>query len=208
MTAPAAATTARRRTNADARRLRKDAFLEGATRALVRAGLHQTTMDDIALAAGTSKVMLYRYFASKEDLIHCALERVEQRFVTNERQPYAGIGTGVREALGLAREDPDGFLLLFKLSTTDPEYERYLADYRATIVDENIKRMSADPKMAHFDEPMLRMCAETIATLVIDAITRWIGTGDPARDAEFVDWTLATLKGLYKGWTKRSVAGA
>jgi AcrR family transcriptional regulator len=185
-----------------ARRLKKESLLRNAARALNQRGLRQTTMDDIALAAGTSKVVLYRYFASKEDLIHSILERISARLLTNERQPFHGIGTGFVEALRIAREDHDSFMLMMKHSATDPEFGSYVAELRGAIVDENLKRFADDAVLAGYNELFNQMCAEAIATFCLDALVRWAERGDPAQDEDFTSWAIESLKGLYRGWRK------
>jgi AcrR family transcriptional regulator len=197
---------ARKSSSKDSRRLKKEALLRSAAEALSSRGLRQTTMDDIALAAGTSKVVLYRYFASKEDLIHSILERVTDRLLVNERQPFAGIGSGFREAIHIAREDEPSFLLLMQHCAADPEFGGYVARIRTAIVEENIKRFAVDVAMAPYDALFRRLCAEAIATFCLDALTRWTVTGSPAADAHFTDWAVESLKGLYKGWVRDAAA--
>src|SRR4051794_28612533 len=81
----------------DARSERKDLFLREAAALFAERGLQHTTMDDLAARLGVKKVILYRYFASKDDLIHSVLERMEARLL----QPVieSGLGAGVRFVL-------------------------------------------------------------------------------------------------------------
>ncbi len=54
---------------------RRDEILEAAERCFVRAGFHQTSMQEICAEAGMSAGNLYRYFPSKEALISGIAER-------------------------------------------------------------------------------------------------------------------------------------
>lgn len=85
----------------------------------------ETTIDDIARAAGVARRTLYGHFASREDLIDAladdAVETLRQTFV-EERNPAEppdlalaryimavwGIGDRFRVLIALGRRDPDG----------------------------------------------------------------------------------------------------
>ena len=54
---------------------RRDDILEAAERCFVRAGFHQTSMQEICAEAGMSAGNLYRYFPSKEAIISGIAER-------------------------------------------------------------------------------------------------------------------------------------
>src|SRR5712691_10149189 len=61
----------------DARRVD---ILESAKRLFVRKGFAEATMQDIATDAGVSAGSIYRYFASKEELIRAVTEECEQQY--------------------------------------------------------------------------------------------------------------------------------
>jgi TetR/AcrR family transcriptional regulator, repressor for uid operon len=65
-----------RRSAAERRAIILDAF----ERCIVRAGFHRTTMQDVAGEAGMSAGNLYRYFASKDQLVSGLCERDRERF--------------------------------------------------------------------------------------------------------------------------------
>lgn len=66
--------------NPDLRRSRKETVLGAAMRLFAERGVRQTTMKDICEAAAISPGALYRYFASKEDII-LAIADLEARDV-------------------------------------------------------------------------------------------------------------------------------
>ncbi|MCU0493238.1 MAG: TetR/AcrR family transcriptional regulator [Chloroflexaceae bacterium] len=57
---------------------RTQQLLEAAATCFARRGFHPTTMDEIAREAGVSAGLIYRHFASKEDLIAALVEQYYQ----------------------------------------------------------------------------------------------------------------------------------
>jgi hypothetical protein len=54
---------------------RREQLLDAATRAFARTGFTATGLDDVAAEAGVTHVILYRHFASKNDLYRAVLDR-------------------------------------------------------------------------------------------------------------------------------------
>jgi AcrR family transcriptional regulator len=97
------------------RAARQEAILRGAARAFAGTGYAATSMEDIAAASGITKLIVYRHFDSKEELYRSVLQRVFDRLAEEFVIGYsrgAG-GVGARSLLTVAREDPDGFQLLW-----------------------------------------------------------------------------------------------
>jgi len=107
-------------------------LLRAAIDSFSRNGFGGTKTKDIAAAAGVSEAILFRHFASKEDLYHAILDTkgeagdVERRLndlqVLADRRDDAGVIRYVVELrIGSAREDPAFFrLLLFAFLEGDP----------------------------------------------------------------------------------------
>ncbi|MBC8075822.1 MAG: TetR/AcrR family transcriptional regulator, partial [Chloroflexales bacterium] len=53
-------------------------LLEAAAVCFARRGFHRTTMDEIARAAGVSAGLIYRHYASKDDLVVAMVEQHQQ----------------------------------------------------------------------------------------------------------------------------------
>src|SRR5262245_47880057 len=87
-------------------------ILDGAAAAFVKAGYAGTSMEEIAAAAGVSKLLLYRDFIGKRELYQAVLERTVRRI--EDRVPAEGSNRALRELLAAARDDPDGFTLMFR----------------------------------------------------------------------------------------------
>ncbi|HEV8575226.1 MAG TPA: TetR family transcriptional regulator [Dehalococcoidia bacterium] len=57
---------------------RRAEILDAAWRCLARKGYHQTTMQDVCEESGLSYGAIYRYFASKEEILHAIFERIAE----------------------------------------------------------------------------------------------------------------------------------
>ena len=87
---------------------RRAEILRAASQVFARSGYAATSMEDVAAAAGVTKLIVYRHFDAKETLYRAVLERVFERqvtlFVENMVQGLeAGGATRGAGALGRAR---------------------------------------------------------------------------------------------------------
>jgi AcrR family transcriptional regulator len=154
-------------------------ILDGAAAAFAKAGFAGTSMEEIASAAGVSKLLLYRDFAGKRELYQAVLERSLARI--DERVPREASNAALRGLISAAREDPDGFTLLFRHATREPEFAGYamsLQDQAVRDAERLMRRIEPDPVMR-------RWAAETTVGITYQAIITWLEHGDPARDDEF-----------------------
>src|SRR5438105_8147321 len=92
--------------------LRREEFMRVAAAVFRRHGLSGATMEQIATAAGVTKMVLYRRFPSKEALILAIFAEVIRRLKLGDAKPWRGYGDGMRKSLEAARSFQDGFLLL------------------------------------------------------------------------------------------------
>jgi len=65
---------------------RKPRILDAAERCFARTGFHRATMQDVAAECGMSPGNLYRYFASKDDVVAGIAERDRERFMRDIEQ--------------------------------------------------------------------------------------------------------------------------
>ncbi|HEV3226663.1 MAG TPA: helix-turn-helix domain-containing protein [Acidimicrobiales bacterium] len=182
-----------------ARPERQASILRGAAAAFARSGFAATSMEDVAAACEVSKLILYRHFDSKEGLYRTILERVFLRMGeeldAGLRQP-ALRGVGVRTILTVAREDPDGFVLLWRHAAREPQFAEYAHDQRelaVAAVRELMVLKSGDETMDHWS-------AESTFGWLIEAVLTWLEFGDPDRDAEFVERSTAALRAMRGAW--------
>jgi len=83
------------------RRLVRDELAEAALRLLARQGFEETTVDELAAAAGVSRRTFFRYFASKEDVVISSLVVVCEGIVAEVGARPAGEppAIAIREAV-------------------------------------------------------------------------------------------------------------
>ncbi|MBE1579667.1 MULTISPECIES: TetR/AcrR family transcriptional regulator [Pseudonocardiaceae] len=156
---------------------RREQILDAATRAFARTGFTATGLDDIAAEAGVTHVILYRHFASKNDLYRAVLDRACTRLGTS-----VGIETydegSIPALLRAAAADPDGFRLLFRHAVREPEF-RDVIDRIRSASTEIAHRHLAD---AIPDGPWQNWAARLIPTLTLEAVIAWLDTGQPDPD--------------------------
>src|SRR4030095_7236966 len=77
---------------------RRAQILDAAARCFAREGFHRTSMQDVVRESGLSPGALYRYFASKEDLIAAIAARRHtfEQALLREAAATADVGDGLR----------------------------------------------------------------------------------------------------------------
>ncbi len=185
---------------------RRESILVGAAQAFARSGFSGTSMEDIAEASGITKLIVYRHFESKEELYRGVLERVFERtaevFLEGvESQGPAGIG--VTTLLTVARENPDGFQLLWRHAAREIGFAEYARELRAHAVN------AATTLLKDFvvDQDLLRWAAETVVSFLVEAILNWLEFGDAGRDDQFVEMSTLSLQAMVAAWSGRKVTG-
>ena len=68
---------------------RRDAIVRAALDVMVRKGMAETTVRDVAEAMGTSSGLIHHYFASMDDLLAAAFERAAQQDLAATREAMA-----------------------------------------------------------------------------------------------------------------------
>jgi AcrR family transcriptional regulator len=169
----AASTPVRRLRRAE----RREQLLAAATQAFARTGFAATSLDDIAAAAGISRVLLYRHFDSKTDLYRAVLDRAIRRLtatVGTRDYTYASIDA----LLGAAAEDPDGFRLLFHHAAREPEFRPQMDRFQRGMV------ATARRELARIipDRVWAQWAAQLAPVVAIEAVMAWLDAGQPNPD--------------------------
>jgi AcrR family transcriptional regulator len=172
----------------------------------VRAGFDGTSMDDVARAAGVTRLIVYRIFATKEELYRAVLEQVTTRLAEEfEHIPRhgpdpgggeAGRGQAARALLLVAREDPDAFRLLWVHAAHEPPFATYHREFR-NVAD----AMAADlirPYLA--DGTRRAWAAPTLVAHLYDGVIGWLDRGRPDQDEAFVEAMSAGVHALVNAW--------
>lgn len=181
---------------------RRESLLKAAATAFAHQGFAATSMDDVAAEAGVTKLIVYRHFVSKEALYEAVLERVSTRlaeeFIAGMTDDPSGRGVGVRTLLTVAREHPDGFVLLWRHAAREPQFAEHAHRFRAQSVA--LARTQLDRAQVPGDRRRRRWQAELIMSYLVDAVIHWLEEGTPRRDEEMVDLTTRSMVAMVASW--------
>ncbi len=182
---------------------RREAILNAATSAFAAAGYAGTSMADIANASGVTLMIIYRHFQSKEDLYRALLQRVSDRLArefSRCEEPEA-FGVGAHTALTVAREDPEGFVLLWRHAAREPQFASYASDLK----EETARNAAAAIALSERMPPEAHQWAgHAVTSYLIEAVVNWIEYGDPRRDKDFVRATNAAMRAGTRAWLETS----
>jgi AcrR family transcriptional regulator len=181
---------------------RRLTVLQAAAESFAHGGYAATSMEEIAAAAGITKLIVYRHFQNKEALYRAVLEQVFERqvelFLANIARGLAAEGS-TRALLEVAREWPDGFRLLWRHAAREPQFAEYARSLRDLAV--NASRGVVTPIVApHLAE----WAAQALFDHVVDALLDWLDHGDAAHDEEFVALETAAIRATVAAWAKVS----
>jgi AcrR family transcriptional regulator len=178
--------------------VRRAAILRAASRVFAQSGYAATSMEDVAAAAGVTKLIVYRHFEAKENLYRAVLERVFDRqvelFVANMA---AGLEAGgaTSALLEVGREYPDGFRLLWRHAAREPQFADYVHEFRDAAV--GAARAVVEPYLAAAE---VEWAAQTLFDHVVDAVLNWLDHGDASRDDAFIELEAASLRATINAW--------
>lgn len=119
-------------------REKQNAILDAGLKAFGKMGYRKTSVNDIALAAGVSKAMLFHYFGSKKNMYLYLLSFAYETF-THALQTNRGITApdffdrilaSMKIKLGVLKQHPSIFQFLFSVYTeTDPDVQAELKEF-------------------------------------------------------------------------------
>lgn len=135
---------------------RREQLLMVALDVFGRKGYHETSMNDVAEAAGITKPVLYQHFESKRELYLALIDEAGNRMISS----FAHLG---RTATGRARteqgflayfqwvhDDNDSFQLLFGSgSRRDPEFSEASGRFTSMVADVIEPLINADIDSEH-----------------------------------------------------------
>jgi AcrR family transcriptional regulator len=175
---------------------RHAAILQGAATAFATKGFASTAMEEVAAASGITKEIVYRHFASKEELYRAVLEGARQGMkaeLARVRQEAVS-GAGIRALLAVGRAHPDALRLLLIHAAREPEFADYAHDIRSRWINWVLQHRQHDDPLFH------RWAAQVAVSHIWNAVLTWLDVGDPARDEEFARCCLAGVNALWEAW--------
>lgn len=131
---------------------RRQQLLDTALHAFSEHGFNQTSMNDIAEAAGVTKPVLYQHFNSKRELFRELLQDLGQRLreavgkATSEAgTPHEQVERGMRAYFGWVQDHRGGFEILFAGDTRrDPEFVGEVAQVEREIASTIAELIAVD----------------------------------------------------------------
>jgi AcrR family transcriptional regulator len=169
---------------------RREAFMRTAAAVFRRQGLSGATMEQVAAAAGVTKMVLYRRFPSKDALIQAIFAEVIRRLNQGDARPWRGYGDGMRKALAAARSFEDGYLLLVRQGAHHPGYQASYAALRRRG-GQRLRGLLWYPNRPPppAERPaMLHLTLEPMISFANDSLAHWLEQGRPADDELFLRW--------------------
>ena len=166
------------RLTADARR---EQILEVALDVFADSGYHGASMNDVAVAAGVTKPVLYQHFESKRDLYQALLDEVGARLLGHIARATAEATDGKSQTeLGFrayfrwVADDHAAFRLLFGGGTsTDDEFAEAIAAITAEAAAATVPLIAVD-----LPESSRRTLAHALVGMAEGASRRLVELGD------------------------------
>lgn len=175
-------------------------IMDGTLRAISSIGARRLSMSDISEASGISRGTLYRYFASKEDVLAAVSEYICSSFEKGIVESGAGIADPIERFRSVMRfygrftieRSPDGIFEVepaFHLNFLRSHFSRHKAavqqalgpvlDHFETLTGSRIDRDI-------FCDTMVRL---QLSTLIIPATPQWLAIWNSAPD-RLCEWAL------------------
>ena len=189
--------------NGEPRRLlprdeRREQIQKAAACAFARAGFVATSIGDVALEAGITRAIVYRHFESKEALYRAVLETVSDRLGEEFKARLASRQSGFTIAthLTVARENPDGYRLLWEHATREPRFADYAEDFRERSVRSTERIFEGrilDPRKRAW-------AARQTLSQIVSSVLLWLDNGCAEEDPAFLEFASAGLWAAVDAW--------
>jgi AcrR family transcriptional regulator len=183
------------------RETREQLILDVAGQVFARGDYHSSSMDEIAALAEVSKPMLYTYFGSKEGLYLAYLDQtggelVERllRAATPEDPPLAALRARIVEFLAFVEEYRDGWIVLFRGTTSSAPVAAEVAELREQVVAA-VRGMVEDSVSSPAELP--RLASDGIAHAIVGAgesLANWWLEHPEVGRGEVADWYVGVVQ--------------
>ena len=182
---------------------RREQIVRTAASAFLTGGYEKTSMEDVARAAGVTRLIVYRIFESKEALYLAVLAEVIDDIATSFNDGSDPAEFEQRESiaallLATARRHPDGFRLLWRHTSNQAEFHELYRLFEVAATDYAVALIS---DVLH-DASMVRWAAETLVSTIYESICLWLDQGDPERDAQFLRMLTAGTRATVLAWSQ------
>jgi AcrR family transcriptional regulator len=180
-------------------------LLEAAAACFVRRGFHRTTMDDIAREAGVSAGLIYRHFASKDDLIVAMVEQYQRdelaRIIAAAQAPtLAAALAHLFSPEGRAADWRAEGLILAEIIAEALRNQRIEAVVRSNelaVIDALVTLISAAQARGEADPTLDPVVTAEFLKALSDGLLLRLAFASPHEHAE-LDYSRTTLDLLYR----------
>lgn len=181
---------------------RRAQILAAAARAFMAAGFDGTSMEGVAQAAGVTRLVVYRIFATKELLYRAVLSSVTDELVAAFKgRDIASIrraGGIVRMMLPIARRHPDAFRLLWRQAAGEPLFAHFARQFRVVLGGYTEQVIRLDRRIS--DPVLASWCAAALAAHLLDGLCVWLDDGDVCLDDQYAVMQTCGLLALLDAW--------
>lgn len=178
---------------------RREQVLTTAASVFVRTGFEGTSMDDVARAAGVTRLIVYRIFESKHDLYIAVLASVADD-LHDTFSPLRSDEPVAPLLLGVGRRHPDAFRLLWRHAAHEPEFAGVAATFRV-LVD-----AFAEERLAVLldDEVLRHWAARSVVAHLWESVCLWLDDGSPERDDEVAHALGEGTRAMIAAWARNA----
>lgn len=159
---------------------RRAQLIGAAATAFVRAGYAATSLEDVATAAGVTKVVIYRHFESKRDLYLAVLLESRSRIRTRLAEAGENAAAAARQLATAASEDPDGFRLLYRHARHEPEFADVVAEIDISTTEATEARLTKKIR----DRGRRAWISALLPTVLVESVLTWLDANQPVTPAE------------------------
>jgi len=185
---------------------RREQIVRAAATAFLTGGYDKTSMEDVARAAGVTRLIVYRIFESKDALYLAVLSSVLDDLAVSFESRDRVADPEHREAvaailLRVARRQPDAFRLLWRHTSNQAAFHDLYSQFQESAADYAVG-LIADV----LPDPMiLRWAADSLVSNIYESICLWLDRGDRKRDEQFLQLLAAGIRATVTAWV--DVAG-
>lgn len=180
---------------------RRKAFIRAAAEVFSENGLHKGTMDQVAERTGVSKVVLYRTFPSKAELLAAIAEEAFEHLQRAATEPWRGYGSGLRRALQAMRAWPDGFIVVLRDMPSAPDCATHYEKFALQAQRDLMGLIPEDYLRSQHARETAFALASAMAALIHQAVRRWIEVYPPDEDEQLIAWAAS----LTQAWRKATL---
>ena len=112
----------------------------------------------------------------------------------------------MRTFITVARENPDGFVLLWRHAAREPQFAEHAERFRAKAVE--VADAMLAQRVIRRDRRRRRWAAQAAVSWLVDAVVHWIEEGTPERDEELIDLVSRALAAMVGAWADDSAPTA